>query len=202
MNIALTETECPHLRQLPKQRRDDEGYVKVTVILMLNAGRATATVAQDLGLDDGTVYRYAQAWQHLGLEQCLLHERPGYWGLLPSGGLAALSREVEQTRSSDVRAIGAWLERCWSVRYSASGLTQRLHRLGFGYKLTTLVPCEADAERQAIFLADELLPLLARAEAGQALVYFADAAHPTHNTRSVRLWTRTGRCPPLAGASG
>lgn len=56
--------------------------------------------------------------------------------------------------------------------------------------------------RQAAFLAEQLLPLLAQAEAGQAVVYFADAAHPTHNTRSTRVWTRTGQPRPLLTVSG
>lgn len=202
MKMALTETERAHLRQLQKQRRDDEGYVKVTVVLMLDAGWGAGQVAQALGLDDGTVYRYAQTWQRLGLEKYLVQDAPGYWGLLPSAGLAALSREVAQTLYTDVRAIGAWLTRYWGVDYSVSGLTQLLHRLGFSYKLTTPVPCQADPERQAAFLAEQLRPLLAQAAAGQAVVYFADAAHPTHNTRSTRVWTRTGQSRPLPTVSG
>ena len=202
MNVALTDTERQHLRQLQKQRRDDEGYVKVTVILLLDKGRPVGSIAEDLGLDDATVYRYAQAWQRLGLEQYLLHERPGYWGLLPAAGLAALCRQVEQALYTDVRAIGAWLHQHWGVRYSRSGLTQLLHRLGFSYKLTTPLPCEADAARQAAFLAEQLQPLLAQAAGGQAVVYFADAAHPTHNTRSTRVWTRTGQPRLLPTVSG
>ena len=93
-----------------------------------------------------------------------MHEAPGYWGLLPSAGLAALSREVEQTLYPDVRAVGAWLTRPWGVVYSVSGPTQLLHRLGFSYKLTTPVSCEADSVRQAAFLAEQLQPLLALAE--------------------------------------
>ena len=202
MNPALTDMERTALRQLQKQWRDDEGYVKVTVILLLDKGRSAGSIAEDLGLDDGTVYRYAQAWQRLGLEKYLVHEASGYWGLLPSAGLAALCREVEQTLYPDVRAVGAWLQRHWGVAYSVSGLTQLLHRLGFSYKLTTPVPCEADPVRQAAFLAGQLQPLLAQAQAGQAVVYFADAAHPTHNTRSTRVWTRPGPPRPLPTVSG
>ena len=61
MKPALTDTERTQLWQLQKQRRDDEGYVKVTVMLMLDAGWGAGQVGQALGLDDGTVYRYAQA---------------------------------------------------------------------------------------------------------------------------------------------
>ena len=38
MKVALTDGERVHLGQLQKQRRDEAGYVKVTVVLMLDAG--------------------------------------------------------------------------------------------------------------------------------------------------------------------
>lgn len=202
MKVELTDPDRQYLRQLQKQRRDEEGYVKVTVILLLDKGRPASSIADDLGLDDATVYRYAHAWRQLGREKYLLHEARSYWGLLCSAGLAALSREVEQTLYTDVRAVGAWLRRYWGVDYSVSGLTQLLHRLGFSYKLTTPVPCEADPIRQAAFLVEQLQPLLAQAQAGQAVVYFADAAHPTHNTRSTRVWTRIGQFRLLPTVSG
>ncbi len=55
---------------------------------------------------------------------------------------------------------------------------------------------------QTAFLADPRGPLLAQAEAGEAVVYFADAAHPTHNTRSTYVWTETGKERPLLTVSG
>lgn len=200
MKLELTEAEREHLRQWQKQRRDDEGYGKVTLVLLLDAGWGAGQVAQ--ALDDGTVYRYAQTWQRLGVEKYLRHESPGYWGLLPSAGLAALSREVEQTLYTDARAVGAWLKPYWGVDYSVSGLTPLLHRLGFSYQRTTPVPCETAPVRPAAFLAEPLRPLLAQAQAGQAVVSFADAAHPPHNTRSTRVWTRTGQPRPLPTVSG
>ena len=202
MNVSLTEAEREQLRQLQKQRRDDEGYVKVTVMLMLDAGRAAATVAQDLGLDDGTVYRYAEAFARLGLEKYLQHEQRGYWGLLTSAQLAGLCRELRRTLYTDCRAVQAWLEQAHGVHYSVSGLTELLHRLGFVYKLTTPVPCEANAGQQAVFLAETLAPLLEEAGAGRAVVYFADAAHPTHNTRCTRAWTEKGLARPRPTVSG
>ena len=96
MTVTLTAaSERQHLRQLQKPRRDDEGYVKVTAVLMLDGGWGVGQVAQAPGLDDGTVYRYAQVWQRLDQEKYLLHAAPGYWGLLPPAWLAALCREVE-----------------------------------------------------------------------------------------------------------
>jgi len=53
-----------------------------------------------------------------------------------------------------------------------------------------------------VFLTDTLGPLLAQAAAGEAVVYFVDAAHPTHNTRATRVWTPTGKERPLLTVCG
>ena len=87
--------------------------------------------------------------------------------------------------------------------YSRSGLTDRLHRLGFTSKLTTPVTYQADAVVQADFL-EELAVLEAHVERGGAVLYYADAAHPTHNARSrpalhPRLVRRGPRAPSAHG---
>jgi len=202
VTILLSDSERQLLRQAQGTCRGKAGYVPVTVLLMLDRGRAVATIAKDLGLDEATVYRHAQTYRLQGLAGYLRAEQPGYWGLLTSAQLAGLCRELGQTLYTDCRAIADWLAATYGVRYSVSGLTDLLHRLGYSYKLTTAVPCQADAAAQTIFLADTLAPLLAQAEAGAAVVYFADAAHPTHNTRATHVWTEKGKERPLLTVSG
>jgi transposase len=202
MEVGLSDTERQLLRQAQSACRGKAGYVPVTVLLMLDRGRAVAAIAEDLGLNEATVYRYAQTYRVQGLVGYLKAEQPGYWGLLSSAQLAGLTRELGQTFYTDCRAIADWLVATYGVRYSVSGLTDLLHRLGFSYKLTTAVPCQADAAVQTAFLADTLAPLLAKAEAGEAVAYFADAAHPTHNTRATHVWTETGKERPLLTVSG
>ena len=201
MQMQLTDSERRALRQLQKQRRDDDGYVKVTVVLMLDSGWPTGSVAEALGLDEATLYRYVRAFTDLGLEKYLAHERPGYWGLLNSVQLAALCHEVNTTLYTDCNALQTWLAATYGICYSRSGLTDLLHRLGFTYKLTTPVPCQADAVAQADFL-DELAVLEAHVERGEAVLYYADAAHPTHNTRCTRAWCAVGQERPLLTVSG
>ena len=106
----------------------------MTVLLLLDQGHAAATVAQALGLDAGSVYRYAQSYRLQGLMGYLSGEPPGYWGLLSSVQLAGLYRELGQTRYTDCRAIAAWLAATYGVRYAVSGLTDLLHRLGYSYR--------------------------------------------------------------------
>ena len=133
MNVALTDSERQHLRQLQKQRRDEDGYVKVTGVLMLDAGWAVATVAETLGLDQATVYRYGRAFADLGVVRYLDHEQPDYWGLLTSAQLAHLCQKVNAPLYTDVKAIQDGLLRTHRGAYSRSGLTDLLHRLGFPY---------------------------------------------------------------------
>ena len=112
--------------------------------------------------------------------------------MLSSAQLAGLCRELNQRLYTDSRVISEWLATTDEVRYSVSGLTDLLHRLEYSYKLTTAVPCEVDAVKQTAFLTETLLPLLTQAEtgeavAGEAVVYFTDAAYPTHNTRATHM---------------
>ena len=202
MELRLTDSERVLLRQTQRACRGQAGYVPVTVLLMLDHGHAAATIAQNLGVDASSIYRYAQAYRLQGLVGLLAGEQPGYWGLLTSAQLAGLGRELDQTLYTDCRAIADWVATAYGVRYTVSGLTDLLHRLGYSYKLTTAVPCQADAAAQTAFLTDTLAPLLAAAEAGTAVVYFADAAHPTHNTRATHVWTQTGKERPLLTVSG
>ena len=202
MVVGLSDTERHLLRQAQRVCRHKAGYVPVTVLLLLDRGRAVSAIAEDLGLDEATVYRYAQTYREKGMAGYLAAEQPGYWGLLTSAQLAGLGQELGQTLYTDCRAIADWLAAAYGVRYSVSGLTDLLHRLGFSYKLTTAVPCQADAGQQTAFLTDTLVPLLAQAEAGEAVIYFVDAAHPTHNTRATHVWTETGKERPLLTVSG
>ena len=202
MNVALSDTERVLLRQAQRACRGQAGYVPVTVLLLLDGGRAAAAIAEDLGLDRASVYRYAQAYREQGLAAMLAAERAGYAGRLTDAQAAELRTEIGRVLYTDCRQIADWLAATHGVHYSVSGLTDCLHRLGFSYKLTTAVPCEADAAAQTAFLADTLVPLLAQAQAGTAAVYFADAAHPTHNTRATHVWTQTGKERPLLTVSG
>ncbi|RYE19623.1 MAG: transposase, partial [Sphingobacteriaceae bacterium] len=168
MNVSLTPAERTQLRQWQKQRRANDGYVKVTVVLMLDAGWPAATVAETLGLDGATVYCYTRAFADLGLVKYLAPEQSGYWDLLTSAQLANLCQQVNTQLYTNCKDVQDWLLRAYRVDYSRSGLTDLLHRLGFTYKLTTPVPCLADAGARADFL-NELAVLETYVKRGEAV---------------------------------
>ncbi|RZL02416.1 MAG: hypothetical protein EOO62_22375 [Hymenobacter sp.] len=127
------------MRAWQKQLRDNDSYVKVTVVL-LDKGRSVASIADDLGLDEATVYRYAAAFTTLDLAKYLAHEQPGYWGLLASAQLAHLCQQVNTQLYTDCKDLQTWLLRTYQVVYSRSGLMDLLHRLGF---INSPRPCPA-----------------------------------------------------------
>ncbi len=57
MIVSLIDVERRELRQLKRQRRDDDGHVEMMVIPLVDKGRPLPRSADDLGLDEATVYR-------------------------------------------------------------------------------------------------------------------------------------------------
>ena len=58
--------------------------------------------------------------------------------------------------------------------------------MGFTYKKTSEIPCEADHDRQ-----EEFMKELSRGQEkkdAKSIVYYADGVYPTHNSRSTYAW--------------
>jgi transposase len=75
-----------------------------------------------------------------------------------------------------------------------------LHRIGFCYKKTKQVPCEANLAKQAEFVCnfEKLLTDLPE----HVAVFFTDAVHPQHNTRSTYGWIAKGKAKEILSVSG
>ncbi len=109
MVVSLSASERQLLRQAQGTCRGKAGYVPLTGLLLLDRGRTVAAIAEDLGLAEAMVYRYAQTCRLKGLVGYLAAEQPGYWDLLSSAQLAGLCQELDQRRYPDCRLIAEWL---------------------------------------------------------------------------------------------
>jgi transposase len=203
MVLHLTEPELTLLRQLQRTTTDRVGYVKVTVLILLHKQLTAQEVAEYLGIDDATVYRYRNQYQQQGLTPYLATHYKGYWGLLSSTQLAELRTQLATNLYTTSEQIAAWIQARWAIVYSPSGLRALLHRIGYSYKQTTQVPCEVDHLKQVAFM-ETLGHLLQQASANETetKVYFADAVHPTHNTRSTHAWIERGSQRQQPSVSG
>ena len=200
MRLKLSIEEKAALRRLQRNVAGTPDYVRITCILMFDNGRSPKLIAEDLGISTATIYRYVGEYQTGGIENLLEPHYKGYWGQLDSSRLCALRKELKEHVYTDAKSVSAWIRTTFGVFYLVQGTVSLLNRIGFTYKKTTEVPCEADYEEQLRF-AEELAGILA-AKDEKAVVYYADGVHPTHNSRSTYAWIEKGEQLPQTTVSG
>jgi len=98
-----------------------------------------------------------------------------------------LQKHLDITAKSNAHCI----EERWGIRYSESGVTDLLPRLGYVYKKPKLVPGKADAQVQLEFLADDEKIKETRHKADEIL--FMDALHPQHKPVMGSGWIKKGK---------
>lgn len=198
MKVELTISERNELQVLQKTLRERWAYVRVTSILMLSDGYSVSQISTILGIDDNSIYRYKEAYIKLDIVKFLERDYRGYFGKLNSIQLGELDRQLRERLYQTTQEICLWVKDRFGVSYSNSSMSKLLHRLGFAYKKTKSVPCQANKEKQEAFLED-LKELL---ESQKSVVYFTDGVHPTHNTRSLYGWIPKGEIHEIPTVSG
>lgn len=196
MLVQLDDSQRQLLRQLQKTESAKRDYVKITTIIMLDRGKDPDEVADLLGIDHTSVYRYAQSYRSLGLKDYLGDGYQGWWGRLDSQQLGQLQGELHRGFYTSAQMVADWIQTTFSVNYHPQGLVKLLHRLGFAYKKTTLVAPKADPAKQAEFVTQ--LETQISQLACDEVIYFADAVHPQHNTRPAQGWIEVGQQRPVA----
>ena len=196
MEIQLTDTQRNELQIFQRNVEKRSEYVKVTTILLLDKGLSIADIADYLGIDTSTIYRYINSYLSDGLVAYLQTDYQGYWGRLSSHQISQLRKELNTNLYLDSKEVVRWIYTRWGITYTHQGVVDLLNRVGFTYKQTKCVPCEADSEKQEKFLQklDTLLQQTLNNESSgvRSVVYFADGVHPTHNTPSTHAWIEKG----------
>lgn len=124
----------------------------------------------------------------------------GYSGKLSGAQQTILQAELRMNIYANSASICAFILSKFGISYTPNGLIPLLHQLGFSYKKTKLVPCEADKEKQEKFV--EHLNTLLEGLKAEEIIYFADAVHPQHNTKSSYAWIAKGEEKEVLSVSG
>ena len=189
--MHLTDTQRDELQIFQRNVEKRSEYVKVTTILLLDKGLSIVNISDYLGIDSSTIYRYINSYISDGLVSYLKTDYQGYWGRLSSHQISQLRKEINTNLYLDSKEVVSWILTRWGITYTHQGVVDLLNRIGFTYKQTTCIPCEADSEKQETFLL-QLDTLLEQTIGNESVVYFADGVHPTHNTRSTHGWIEKG----------
>jgi transposase len=84
--------------------------------------------------------------------------------------------------------------------YSVEGMTHLLHRIGFVYKKTKVIPGKFDPKKQAVFL--KMYDCLKQIKGVEDRIYFLDATHPQHNNMPHYGWIYRGVVKTIKGNTG
>jgi transposase len=199
LDYRLSPEILAELRRAHRRTRDKREAYRINAVLLLGGGWTAEQVAEALLIDPNSVRNHFKSYRDGGLK-ALGDE--GYCGsecLLGIEQLAHLELHLKAKLYPTAKAVAAWVEESFGVSYTPSGMTALLHRLGFVYKRSRLVPGKADPQAQREFLADyqklkETHP--------DAPIYFMDAVHPQHNPLVGCGWIKRGEDQSIPSNSG
>ena len=200
MKDFLTAEEIGILEEAHHSCRLRKSADRIKTILLLNQGFTYAQIAKLLLLDDTTVRRYFKGYQETGIDGLLEDHYHGSPGFLSEVQERDLELHLRAHTYRSVKAICFYVEQTYGIAYSIEGMTHLLHRVGFVYKKTKVVPGKFDPQKQALFLS--LYTAIKKGKAAEDRIYFLDATHPQHNTKSSYGWIYKGESKTIKGNSG
>ena len=198
MDLLLTPSEKIELENLQRKVKERWQYIRITSILMLSKGFSVSETSVLLGVDDNSIYRYVNYFKEESLEALLSRDYKFNAIKLDDSCILELKEELMSNLYTTSKEVCHWVEDTFGITYTQQGITRLLHDLGFSYKKTKSIPCEASKEEQEAFLQDLDLYLSEK----NTVTYYTDGVHPTHNTRSLYGWIATGKEFEIPTVSG
>ena len=196
----LSKIERAFVEELRANTRDKSAYMKLSVLILLDMDEGYERIAEILGIGLGTVSNCRAKFEKEGLNKYLDTHYVPYCGKLSDEDLAQLDDAVSSGLFLTTQMVRAYIENHFGISYSLSAVLAILKKLDFVYKKTMSVPGKADVIEQEVFLA-EMEPFLEEIGADEA-VYFTDAVHPRHNTKSDYVWAKRGEVKAVPTNTG
>ena len=201
MEIALKEEEIAELKSIHRTVKDKRSCDRIKAILMLNAGYNGREIATVLLLDETTISKWkSRYFKRKSLTDYIFNEYCRHEGKLSSKEEVVVSKYIEENLIVDSKQVRLFIEASFGKRYSKSGIVDLLHRLGFRYKQTTLIPSKMDPQKQAAFK-DAYDEFSSNLKEDEALV-FVDGMHPYHNPGISKAWIKVGQEKEILANSG
>ena len=196
----MSEEEIAELEKFHRSLRDKRQADRVKAVIALSKGWLAAQVAEILLFDEKTCRHYFERYQQGGLQALLDDNYSGAEPKLDAHQMSELEDYLEEHILPDAKSVIAHIYQQYGVRYSVSGVTDLLHRLGFSYKKPTHVPGKQDPAQQQAFL--EEYAHLKASKGENDPIYFADATHPQHNSIPSYGWIKKGQEKELKANCG
>lgn len=197
----LEKQELAELRAAHRGARSAREAYRLNAVILLGSGWSPSEVAAALLIDEDTVRNHFKRYKQGGIAAL---ERMNYVGseaLLSAAEVAELDTHLQQELHPSAASVARWVQERFAVRYTDSGMTALLHRLGYRYKKPKLLPGKAPApEVQEDFVAS--YKKLKENKGEHDAILFMDATHPQHNPVLAGGWIKRGHRFPLNSNTG
>jgi len=208
--LHLSYDEIKKLKIIHKRARNDTlKQNRIKVILAYNSGHSKEEIRDFLLLDLKTIRRYINDFKARRMASIddYDHRKDGNHKekRLNKAQEQEIERHVEDHIISDAKEIQRYIQEHFGINYSLSAIHDLLHRLGFVYKQVTIVPQKSSSEEQ---IAEQLAfeanyaKLANTIDPEEESLYFFDAEHPTHNTKTGCAWIKKGQTKTIEANSG
>lgn len=196
----LTPEERLFVEELRSNTRDKGAYMKLSVLILLDMDKGYDEIEAILGIGRGSISNCRKKYESDGLEKYLDRHYVPYLGKLGEDELKRLDSEVSTGIYSSAQEVQEYILQTFGIEYSLSAVRLILEKLSFVYKKTSEVPSNFDEAEQDAFL-EQMVPFLSEIGEHEA-IYFVDAVHPQHNTRSTYAWIKRGEKKAIPTNSG
>lgn len=191
MPVILDESQIVELKALHRTLEDKKQADKIKMVVMWNRGFTATQIAEALIIDETTVRRNINRYRRHGLEKYLKSLYQGSQSKLSEEQRKEIKAHFTLNTPQTASEVVAYIKKKYGISYSTIGVTKLMHRLGFVYKKPKIIPGKADLSKQAEFVTEyeETKKNLEKDDQ----IYFADATHPTHNTKATYGWILRGK---------
>lgn len=190
MKDFLTVQEVNILKEAHYSSRLRKQADRIKTLLFLHEGFTYGQTAKLLMLDQVTIRRYEKEYQETGIDGLLEYRYQGSNSYLSKTEEQALTTYLKGHTCQTVKSIVDYVSTTCGKSYSIEGMTHLLHRSGFVYKKTKVIPGKVDREKQEVFKKE--YQELKQSKNPQDKIYFVDAAHPQHNNQPFYGWIYKG----------
>jgi transposase len=190
MSHFLSPDEITTLRTMHKRSDRKRVIDKIKAILMLDSGYTYELIAEVLLVDDSTIRRWYARYEEGGIEGLLADFYIGGGSYLTEKQKNALIDHLESNVYLTAKEICDYVLKRFKVDYTAKGMTNLLHTLGFRYKKPKHIPGKASIEAQLEFI--DAYEKLKKKKKQDDRIYFMDGVHPLHNSQPAYGWIRKG----------
>jgi transposase len=189
--LRLTEKDILILKEYHRACVDKKTADKIKTILLISEGFTYPEIEKILLLDERTFNRYKTLYEEQGIDGLVADNYQGGSYKLSGEQIESLREELNSKIYPTAEAVCAWVEKTFGIKYTATGMVQTLHRLGYSYKKATSVPGKAEEKKQKAFV--EMYKKEYKNLPDNEKLYFMDDCHPTFNNHIGYGWVETGK---------